>query len=100
MSSFSNTYFEMRTQYYSGVTTAGSAVSFNKPVSMVYIRADGEFTITGNAQDTSAAAAAAPLDYLDGWMPLPIGDPVGDSRTLFTVKAVSGTINVTVVGFY
>lgn len=90
-----NTFLKFFTQYYTGVTTAGVEVTFSEPVEFVRIECSGSYYLRGNADDDSAADI--PISYLTDPRCLPVGGPA--DKPLFTVKAQSGTINVSVEGY-
>jgi hypothetical protein len=90
------TYLKFYTQYYTSVDSSdGAVISFSEPVELVCIETSANYTITGNGVEDSTAASYH--SYLADPRWIPIAGPA--DKPLFTIKAQSGTINVSVWGF-
>jgi hypothetical protein len=81
-------------RYTSVDSSTGQTISFTVPVNgfLIYVEDGALATYTGNATDANVAAAR-----FSGSLTLPVGGPA--NRDLGTMKAVSGTINISVIGW-
>lgn len=81
------------TKRWTGVTTAGQAISFTEPVHGYVISVEGgaQYYVTGSHGESAAALmtgsfAAAGVDVPSG-------------RTICTIASVADTVNVSAIGF-